>query len=371
LRRALVVFQFMISIAFIVATGIIETQVSFLRNHPLGFDNRQMLALPVAGNGRKMELKTAIGRMPGVLSTSLSSSTPGSDLLYALSHLENKKGELETGNLNLYLVDYDFIRQHRIPLIAGRDFSTAFATDSTKALVVNELTVKQLGYANAREAIGRRFNLFGREGWIIGVVKDFNYWSLKYANAPMGMLIDPDDTKFLMVRVNTADLPATMGAIEKVWKGMLPGQPWSYSFEDEVFNRNYKDDERFGRLFLIFSVLAILISCLGLLGLASYATLQRTREIGIRKVLGASVAGIVGLLSSEFLKLVVLALVIAGPLCWFFMNRWLADYAYRIVFPWWLLAAGGGLAIFIAFLTIGFQTVKAALANPVKALKTE
>jgi putative ABC transport system permease protein len=285
--------------------------------------------------------------------------------------MENRKGESQTENLNLYLVDFDYLRQHRMALVAGRDFSPAFATDSTRAMIINESAAKDLGYANPHDAIGRRFKSFGREGRIVGVMKDFNYYSLHDAISPLGMLISPLDAQLLSVHVNTAGLPATIARIEAAWKKIMPGRPLNYYFEDEFFNRQYQDENRFGRLFVNFSVLAILISCLGLLGLASYSTLQRTKEIGIRKVLGASVTAIVRLLSGEFLRLVVLAMLVAIPLCWFFMHRWLADYYYRISFPWWLLVLAGGLAILITFLTIGFQTIRAALANPAKVLKTE
>jgi putative ABC transport system permease protein len=191
------------------------------------------------------------------------------------------------------------------------------------------------------------------------------------AISPLGMLIAPNDANLLSIHVNTAGLPATITGIEAAWKKIMPDRPFSYYFEDEFFNRQYQDEDRFGRLFMGFSILAILISCLGLLGLTSYSIVLRTKEVGIRKVLGASVAGIVKLLSGEFLLLVGLALVIAVPLCWFFMNRWLADYYYRIAFPWWLLVLAGGLATLIALLTIGVQSMKAASANPVKSLRSE
>jgi putative ABC transport system permease protein len=330
-----------------------------------------MLVIPTYGDEHKLALKTELDRLPGVLSTGLCSSTPGGNLIYALSNLENKKGVLQTENFNLYLVDFDYIRQHRITIVAGRDFSPAFATDSTQSLVINEHAVKELGYIRPEDAIGRRFSSYGREGRIIGVMKDFNYYSLHYSISPLGMLIAPNDANLLSVRVNTARLPATITGIEAAWKKIMPIRPFSYYFEDEFFTRQYQDDDRFGRLFVDFSILTILVSCLGLLGLASYSTLQRTREIGIRKVLGASIAAIVRLLSEEFLRLVGLALMIAIPLCWFFMDRWLSDYYYRIAFPWWLLGLAGVLAPLIALLTISVQAIKAALANPVKSLKTE
>jgi putative ABC transport system permease protein len=371
LRKSLVVFQFVISIAFIAATFIVEAQLSYLRNHPLGFNNKQMLVIPTYGDEHKLALKTEIDRLPGVLSTALCSSSPGGNLIYALSKLENKKGVLQTENFNLYLVDFDYIRQHKILIVAGRDFSPAFATDSTQALIINEHAVKALGYTKPEDAIGRHFSSYGRKGRVIGVMKDFNYYSLHDAISPLGMLIAPNDANLLSVHVNTARLPVTIMGIETAWKKIMPIRPFSYYFEDEFFNRQYQDDDRFSRLFVDFSILAILISCMGLLGLASYSTLQRTKEIGIRKLLGANIVAIVRLLSAEFLRLIGLALMIATPLCWFFMHRWLADYYYRISFPWWLVGVAGGLALVIALLTISAQAIKAALANPVKSLRAD
>jgi putative ABC transport system permease protein len=291
--------------------------------------------------------------------------------MYALSNLENKKGEMQTRNLNLYLVDFDYMRQCKLSLVAGRYFSTAFATDSTRAMIINESAAKDLGYANPQEAIGRRFNSFGRKGRIIGVIKDFNYITLQYSIDPLAMLVDPNDANLLSVHVNTAGLPGTIAAIEKVWKKVTPYRPFSYYFEDEAFNLQYQDEDRFGRLFIDFSVLAILISCLGLLGLASYSTLQRTREIGIRKVLGASVPRIVNLLSREFLLLVLVGFLIATPISYYLMHSWLKDFYYRIAIPLWVFALGGVLSLVIAVFTISFQATRAAMANPVKALRSE
>ncbi len=371
LRKGLVVFQFTISIAFIAATSVIHAQLSYLYDHDLGLDNKQMLVLDTRGDDHKFPLQQEIGRLPGVVSTSLSSSSPGGGLIYALSELQDPQGKMQTGDLNLYLVDFSYMPQHKMGIVAGRAFSRDYSTDSTTAIILNESAVKKLNYTSPQAAIGRKFRTYGRAGQIIGVVRDFNYFTLKYNTGPLGLLVVPNDANLLSIHVRKANLPATIAAIAGLWKKTIPYRPFSYYFEDEFFNQRYQDEDRFGRLFLHFAVLAILISCLGLLGLASYTTLQRTREVGIRKVLGASVTEIVHLLSKEFLFLVVLALLVATPLCWYFMDLWLNGYHYRIGLHWWYFALAGGVAFFISLFTVGLQTIRAALANPVKCLREE
>jgi putative ABC transport system permease protein len=274
-------------------------------------------------------------------------------------------------NLNLYDVDFDFIPQYGLKLVAGRVFSTAFPTDSTKSFVVNETAVKELGYASPKDAIGRRFNQWGRTGQIIGVIKDFHFKSLQNDIKPLDLRIDTRYDNVFTVKIKGGNIPATMAALQSKWKSLAPQRPFSYSFLDENFNKQYLTEDRFGKLFMYFAVLAIMISCLGLLGLASYSTLQRTREIGIRKVLGATVPGIVNMLSKEFLKLVIIAALIAFPIAWYGMHNWLRDFAYRINIGWWVFAVAGILAFFIAIITISFQAIKAALANPVNSLRSE
>ncbi|MGB6152055.1 MAG: FtsX-like permease family protein, partial [Pricia sp.] len=212
---------------------------------------------------------------------------------------------------------------------------------------------------------------WGRQGKIIGVVKDFHFRSLQQNIPPLTVRIEPNNTDLLAVKVSPENIPQTIASIEDKWQTILPDQPFDYYFLDEFFDRQYRTEERFGNLFLNFAALAILISCLGLLGLAAYSTLQRKREIGIRKVLGSSVAGVVNLLSKEFLKLVGIAFLIASPIAWFAMHYWLEDFAYRIDIQWWMFALAGGSALLIAILTVSFHAVKASLANPVKSLRTE
>ncbi|WP_431211832.1 ABC transporter permease [Puia sp. P3] len=212
---------------------------------------------------------------------------------------------------------------------------------------------------------------WGRKGQIIGVVKDFHFRSLQSEIKPLSFRIEPDGCDLISANVKTADLKNTVSAIEAKWKAIIPNRPFSYYFADEFFNRQYMGEERFGKLFLNFAVLAILISCLGLLGLASYSTLQRTKEIGVRKVLGASVTGIINLLSKEFMQLVIIAFLIATPITWYFMASWLKDFYYRISVQWWIFVLAGGAAFLIAWLTISVQAIRAAMTNPVKSLRTE
>jgi putative ABC transport system permease protein len=312
-----------------------------------------------------------LGSIRGVLGTTMSSTVPGGDNPGAYSMIQNKKGDMQIANLDLYFVDYDYIPQYKMKILAGRAFSRQFATDTTKSMVLNESAVRLFGYSTPQEAIGRRFSQWGREGVIIGVVKDFHFRSLHDVIKPLSMRIEPDGCDQISAKVSSANLQATIAQIESKWKVAIPYRPFSYYFADEFFDRQYRAEDRFGRLFVYFAVLTIFISCLGLLGLASYSTLQRTKEIGIRKVLGASVTGIVNLLSREFLQLVLISFLVATPIAWFLMDRWLKDFAYRINISWWIFATSGLLALLIALFTISFQAIRAAISNPILALRSE
>jgi len=202
-------------------------------------------------------------------------------------------------------------------------------------------------------------------------MKDFHFRALQQPIKPLSMRIEPDNSNLISVNVTPANLPSTIAAIESKWKSLVPNRPFSYFFLDEFFDKQYRNEERFGKLFLNFAILAIFISCLGLLGLASYSTIQRTKEIGIRKAMGATVSNIVNLLSIDFLKLVFLAFIIATPVAWFAMYKWLQNFAYRSDFNWYVFAVAGVTAVIIAFFTVSFQAIKAAIANPVKSLRTE
>lgn len=371
LRKGLVVAQFSISIALIIGTIIVYSQMQYMRNQDLGFNKDQMMILDTDEDPATETFKQSLATIPGVKSVSLSSSAPSLGNSAAYSEIENKNGELQVGTLALYSVDVDFIPQYKMKLIAGRNFSKDFPADTSKTMIVNEAAVKMFGYSSPDQIIGKRFKQWGREGRIIGVIKNFHYRSLQENIEPLSMILKPGSKNLVNINIAAANIPKTITAIETKWKEMIPGRPFSYLFLDEAFNKQYVNEDRFGKLFINFSILAILISCLGLLGLASYSTLQRTKEIGVRKVLGASVSNITNLLSKDFIKLVLIALVIASPIAYWGMHKWLQSFAYRISIHWWVFLVAGFIALYIALFTVSFQAIKAAIANPVKSLRTE
>ena len=371
LRKGLVIAQFTISIALIIGTIVVYNQMNYMRSQDLGFSKDQMMIIDTNGDPAKDAFQHALSALPGVKSTAMSSSVPGGGNMGAYSEIENVKGDLQVANLDLYYVDFDYLNQYNIKMVAGRGFSRQFATDTTQAMVLNEAAVKMFGYTSPQQAIGKRFKQWGREGKIIGVMKDFHFRSLQEVIKPLSMRVEPNGNSLVSVKVSTAHLPATIAAIESKWKTLIPNRPFSYYFLDEFFDRQYRSEERFGRLFLNFAVLAIFISCLGLLGVASYSTMQRTKEIGVRKVMGASISNIIGLLSKDFLILVSISFFIAAPVAWLFMHQWLEDFAYRTNLSWWIFLAAGITALLIALITISAQAIKAAIANPVKSLRTE
>ncbi|HXB92644.1 MAG TPA: FtsX-like permease family protein, partial [Puia sp.] len=334
LRKGLVIVQFTISIGLIAATLIVAMQLNYMRNQPLGFSTDQLMVIDTHGDDHRVALKNEISHLPGVISTSMSSGTPGGGTMNAYSILQNQKGEMQICSPDLFFVDWDYIKQYKMQIIAGRDFSREFMTDTTQAMILNEKAVRMLGYSSPQAVIGRNFDQWGRKGKIIGVVKDYHYQSLEQVIRPMSMRIEPDGCDQISINVKATNLPATIAAIENKWKTIIPYRPFSYFFIDEHFDKQYRAQDRFGKLFLYFAVFAIFISCLGLLGLASYSTIQRTKEIGVRKVLGASVVNIVNLLSKEFMVLVLLAFLVAAPVSWLLMRQWLKDFAYRIDIGW-------------------------------------
>ena len=371
LRRSLVVFQFTISIALIIGTVVVYLQLSFMRNHDLGFNKAQTLVIDEHNDSRKVAYRQELTSLPHVVSAAFSGSVPGSGTWSAYSKVENSKGEMQVANTDLIYVDFGYLEQTKMKLLAGRFFDASIPTDTMQAMIVNETATKFFGYQTPRAAIGRRFDQWGKKGMIIGVIKDFNFMGLQRDIDPLTICLDFKDCNYLSVKVDPRGLPATIAALKARWDKLVPNRTFDYFFLDEAFNKQYQGEEQFGKLFINFAVLAILISCLGLLGLASYSTIQRTKEVGVRRVLGASIAGIVRLLSIDFLRLILIAFLIAAPVSWFFMNRWLQDFAYKTNLAWWIFAGSGVAAILIAFATISFQAIKAAVANPVNSLRTE
>jgi putative ABC transport system permease protein len=279
------------------------------------------------------------------------------------------------------MVDHDYIRTLGIQVIAGRDFSKEMKTDQDAAYIINETAVKELGFGTPENALGKTmwWPIWGatnypdslKQGQVIGVVKDFHYNSLYDKVATTVLHIFPDAYWKVAVKINTANIGNTIAHVQDVWNTFSPDYPIEYRFLDESFDQMYKAEDKLKSLLWIFTAITVFVACLGLFGLAAYAAERRKKEIGIRKVLGASVQGIVLLLSKEFVRLVVVALLIASPIAWYAMKGWLEDFAYRIELEWWIFAIAGILAIVIALLTVGFQSVKAAVMNPVKSLRSE
>ena len=365
-RKGLVVFQFCISIALLVGTTVIYQQHQFLQQKALGFDKEQIVMIPIRGTSIKPQVeafKTRLRQDAAVLNASAVSNIIGRDVQVCPFGAEGKTEALQMPGL---FVDHDFIKTFGVQLQQGRGFDVAFSTDSS-AFLLNQAAVNLIEWP---EPLGKRMS-FGREGQVIGVVKDFNYASLRERIRPMAILIVPSWFSYVAVRLTPGDIQSTLQRLETVWQEFEPQRPFEPFFLDDNLNQLYKKEERLSLVLSSFSMLAIVIACLGLFGLAAFATEQRTKEIGIRKVLGASVANLVALLSKDFAKLVLVANVIAWPAAWFAMSKWLEDFPYRIAMgPRFLIFAG--LAAFaIAILTVSYQALRAALANPVEALRYE
>lgn len=371
-RKVLVVAQFSISIILIVATIVVYQQLHFMQNQELGFKKEHNLVIDFQYDGQVVDhyesLKDKLTGLPGVTAASISSSIPGRSNHLFPTKIENIGNEMQEFQSDTYFVDYDFLKQFQISVIAGRAFSKEFATDLREAILINETAVKSLGFSDPSQVIGKRFSQLSANGLVIGVVKDFHFRSFQEAVQPLTLRVAPSFFTFLTLNVSSQNMPESIKMIESKWKELVPDLPLVYFFADEAYNNQYRDEQRFGKLFICFATLAILISCLGLLGLSAFSITQRTREVGVRKVMGASVGGIVKLLSVDFIKLVFVSTLIAIPVAWFGMDRWLRDFAYRIDMPWWAFMAAGFIAVVIAVATVSFQAIKAALMNPVKSL---
>lgn len=375
LRKVLVVFQFSLSISLIAGTAIVYFQMDYMLNRDLGFDREQQLVIDFNYDYRifnQLEsIKNTFLANNDVQSVSASRTVPGAHFPGAGTQIQTPNGEMTFFDVSLYEVDVDFIPHYKMEMVSGRPYSRDFAIDTIGSLVVNEAAVKHFGYANPEEIIGKRFEQWGKEGTIVGVVKDFNFLSLHQKVEPLTLRLEPSSSRYLSLRIRSNNLPATIADIRDKWAKLAPHRPFLYSFLDDSFNTQYEADFRFKKLFTLFSFLAIFIACLGLLGLATYSAMQRTKEIGIRKVLGAEAGSIVRLLSKDFIKLVLIAMVIATPFSWYAMNNWLEVYAYKVTISWWVFAIASIIAITIAILTVSFHAIKAAVANPVKSLRTE
>ena len=376
LRSTLVVFQFFISIILIFGTVVIYNQLNYIHNKDLGFNRSHVLVIQHTDALRDhgLAFKNELLQISGVKDATMSGFLPvnynrSNDAFFTSPALDQSTAV----SMQNWRVDENYIPTLDLKILQGRNFSSQYATDST-AIIINEAAAKFLGTKellnkklyNLKDINTKELNAYH----IIGVIKNFNFNTLREVVTPLGLVLANDNGN-ISVRISSSDIPGVLTQIKNKWKAVAPSQPFDYSFMDEDFNKLYTTEQRTGKIFITFAVLAILIACLGLFGLVTYAAEQRTKEIGIRKVLGANVTTIVTMISKDFLKLVCVASLIAFPVAWWAMNKWLQDFAYRVNISWWVFIVAAALALIIALVTISFQSIKAAIANPVKSLRNE
>jgi putative ABC transport system permease protein len=378
LRSALVVFQFCISIALIIGTIIIYEQLDYIRSRKVGYNRDQVLVIHNAYylDNQIHTFRNELLNIPGVMNASISGDLPTN------SGFDNEGWFRDAGMdaskavvLTNFFVDDDYIPTLGMEIKEGRNFSKDFPTDSL-GVILNEAAVKVLGFKDPFKEMVYRPNFYdnGIHGslayHVIGVVKDFNFSSMHQVVGPL-IIQKGENWGAIAVRADTKNISSIINAIKNKWTGMVPAQPFNYTFMDADFDNIYTTEQRTGKLFITFAVFAILIGCLGLFGLVTYAAEQRIKEIGVRKVLGASVSGIAAMLSKDFAKLIFIASLIAFPIAWWAMHKWLQSFAYRITISWWIFIVAGFTALVIALVTVSFQAIRAAIANPVKSLRTE
>jgi len=372
LRQTMVTTQFALSILLIIATIVVNRQTNFLVSKDLGFNKDRVAVIQLANSNVEMKHKsgafiTALKQNAGVISVSASNRVPGQSF--------NGYGIIPEGRTleehllaNVLETDAHFASAYNIKLTQGRFFDPKLTTDTANSIVINEALAQYLGW---KDPVGKKLEIYqARKGSVIGVMKDFNFASLREKIQPLAIILN-DNPLYVSIKLKAGATQITLNAIQKQWKEFDDEFPFDYFFMDEQLNKFYQSDQRLLRVISIFATLAIVIACIGLFGLSIYTAKQRTKEIGIRKVLGASVTGVVALLSKEFIKLVSIAILIASPIAWWAANKWLQDFAYRINIGWGIFVSAGVIALLIAMLTVSFQAVKAAAANPVRSLRTE
>ncbi len=376
LRSSLVVFQFVISIVLIFGTIVIYNQLSYIRSKDIGFNRNQIVTInnTNALKYQEVSFKNELLQISGITHATMTGYLPVNNYRNSETYFTSSTLNPATSiNVQAWTVDENYIPALGLQLLQGRNFSERFPTDSM-GMIINEAAAKFLATGNLlNKKMYTADNMQSKTQvtyHIVGIIKNFNFTSLRDEVTPLVLLLGKSKGG-ISVRMRSADIPNIMTQIKSKWKAMAPSQPFDYSFMDDEFNKLYTTEQRTGQIFITFAALAILIACLGLFGLVTYAAEQRVREIGVRKVLGASVSNIAGMLSADFLKLVFISALIAFPLAWFAMNKWLQSFAYRVSISGWVFVIAGFAAIIIALLTVSFQAIKAALANPVKSLRTE
>jgi len=370
LRKGLVVLQFSLSIILIMGALTVYHQLDFMQNKKLGYDQDHILHFRKRGNlnSQYESFKNELSQNPNILGVTTSSDLPTYTVHSTSAIAWEGKGPDDRVLMHRFSVDHDYIKTFGIEMIEGRDFSKEITTDTEAGYVVNEEAVKQMGLDSP---IGKRFTLYNFEGQIIGVMKNFHFKSLHVKIEPLVLKIRPSWDRYVFVRVRSEDMSSNIKFIEKVHQRFNTDYPFEFTFLEDTIDRLYREERRISRVVQYFTCLALFISCIGLFGLAAFMAEQRTKEIGIRKVLGSSVSGIVLILSKAFAKWVLVANVLAWPTAYFLLNRWLQNFAYRTSLPWWIFFLSGWIALMVALVTVSYQSIRASLVNPVEALKYE
>lgn len=376
LRKTLVIGQFTVACIVLVTSIIVQKQLRFMRNQDLGMNLEGILAIRGADldhdSTGTMMFKNELLQLPGVKKVSLAGAMPGLSLNnLSTTSMVNITGQQQMSSYNYYLypIDADFMSAMNIRLAAGNNFIAGMPNKNK--VIINEEASRKLGFHSPEEAVGRMISLYGEQCEVTGVVKNYHQRSLKEALLPIIHWYHQGNTNYFIVKADARNIPNILTAAEKKWQTHFKAHPFEYTFADDQFNQQYRSDTRFSEIVNIFSLFTIFITCLGLLGLTSYSVARRTKEIGIRKVLGASAAGIIHLLTKDFIRLVLAAIVIATPISWFAAQQWLQGFVYRIDIPWWAFVATGLLMALVAVLTVGLQSLRTALTNPVKSLGRE
>ncbi|GAB5523962.1 MAG: ABC transporter permease [Roseivirga sp.] len=370
LRKGLVIFQFTISIVMIIGTTIVYDQLQLLRNADKGFDTEQIVTLNIGAPGLQQSipvLKNRLEQNPAISATARTGGMPGRTFGRRGVVPEGASQE-DTWIVSVLNFDESYVDLMGMEIVEGRMFDRDIQTDQQEAILINEAMAKELAWD---EPVGKKIGFGQNQRIIIGVVKDFHFASMRFKIEPLAMFFNPNGGGNLAIKFNAENVSETMAFVQEAWNEVYPNSPIEYRFFDEEFGQQYESDERFGRLVFSFTWLAIFIACLGLFGLSAFTAEQKTKEIGVRKVLGASISGIVMLLSKQFTRLIIVAMVLASPLAYFMMDAWLNDFAYRVDINWFWFLVSAVAALLIALLTVTFQSVKAAMINPAKSLRYE
>lgn len=369
LRKALVVAQFGISICIIFGTIIIFKQLNYIQNKRLGFDKEHVLIIHRAGalGNQHPVFKQRLLMNPQIENVAAAQNLPGQTFDSTVFTLE-QPANYENTSITYAWVDESYVDVLKLKVLEGRNFSAQFRTDSS-AFLINQTAAKAFGWENP---LGKQLSIGDLvKGPVIGIVEDFHFQSLHHEVKPIIFIFNRRQPSYLALRLRGGEVAKNIEEIRSLWKTFVPNSPFAYSFLDQDYQQLYESEQRVAKVFITFSILGIFIACLGLFGLISFTAEQRTKEIGIRKVLGASVASVITLLAKDFIKLVLIANLLAWPIAWYAANQWLGNFAYSIKIAWWVFALAGGLALFIAILTVSMQAVRAAAANPVESLRYE